>query len=214
MLNFLQCTHACRATKADARRRHLIDTARALFTERGFHATGVAQIAAASGVKVGQIYRDFQGKEDIVAAIVEEDLANFLDEDALAAAVAAGDMAAVRAWVAKFVDAKEPLEECRMMTEIVAEAARNQRIAAIHRATNVRVSACLTDALEALIPGECCGNRLSELVDLILTLGLGLIYQRIANPEMNSPALVERMRRIIDGEIAALSTRPRVEVEA
>ncbi len=72
---------ACRATRADDRRRHLIDVARKLFTEHGFHATGVAQIAAASGIRVGQIYRDFSGKEDIVAAIVAEDVAAFLDED-------------------------------------------------------------------------------------------------------------------------------------
>ena len=55
-----------------------MDVARTLFTEQGFHRTGVAQIAAASGIKVGQIYRDFADKEAIVAAIVESDLAAFL----------------------------------------------------------------------------------------------------------------------------------------
>ena len=68
-------------SRADARRDKLLDAARTLFAERGFHSTGVAQIASASGVKVGQIYRDFANKEEIVAAIAVRDLEQFLAED-------------------------------------------------------------------------------------------------------------------------------------
>ena len=56
----------------------MLDTARKLFIENGFHGTGVAQIAARSGIKVGQIYRDFSSKEDIIAAIVNSDCRSFL----------------------------------------------------------------------------------------------------------------------------------------
>jgi AcrR family transcriptional regulator len=74
--------------RADARRRHLVDTARKLFIENGFHATGMAQISEQSGIAVGQIYRDFACKEEIVAAIVSRDCAQLMDAKQLEAAVA------------------------------------------------------------------------------------------------------------------------------
>ncbi|WP_443018235.1 helix-turn-helix domain-containing protein [Sphingobium sp. TKS] len=43
-------------------------TTRDLFVKRGFHQTGMAQIASSSGIAVGQIYRDFANKEAIIAA--------------------------------------------------------------------------------------------------------------------------------------------------
>ena len=57
------------ATRAEQRRARIIAAARTLFAENGFHNTGIAQIAKQSGVLVGQIYRDFANKEEIVVAI-------------------------------------------------------------------------------------------------------------------------------------------------
>ena len=77
---FLQCSIDGRAGRATQRRAHILEISRRLFIENGFHGTGVAQIASASGIKVGQIYRDFASKEDIIAAIAARDLTRFLDE--------------------------------------------------------------------------------------------------------------------------------------
>ena len=76
-------------TRAEARREKLIEAARALFAENGFHATGMAEIARRSGIAVGQIYRDFAGKEDIVAEIVTRDCALFLSAATLKNAIEA-----------------------------------------------------------------------------------------------------------------------------
>lgn len=70
---------AGRGERADNRRRHLLDVARRLFIDQGFHQTGVAQIAAESGIKVGQIYRDFASKEAIIAAICESNVEAWLE---------------------------------------------------------------------------------------------------------------------------------------
>lgn len=201
-MKLLQCTSPCRATRAEARRAHLLDVARTLFAVHGFHGTGVAQIAAASGVKVGQIYRDFQSKEDIVAALVEADLAAFLDESGLAIAVGRGDPAAVRDWISRFTHVDESMEECRMLAEIVAEAARNVRIAEIHHAIDARVRASLETALTALVPSS---DRSSRLIDLIMTLGIGLTYRRIADPHLDVRGLIDQIGAIIDREIGELA---------
>lgn len=104
-----------RAARSVARREHLLDTARKLFVEQGFHRTGMAQIALASGIKVGQIYRDFENKEAIIAAICEINLLAWLEEDKLEAAVAARDTAAIRAWIERFFLDEPTLEDRRLI---------------------------------------------------------------------------------------------------
>lgn len=181
-----------------------MNVARRLFVERGFHSTGVAQIAAESGIKVGQIYRDFQSKEDVIAAIAAADLAAFLDEDVLRASIAAGDREAVRAWIGRFLQVNDPIEQCRMMTEIVAEAARNARIAEIRTAIDRRLHGLLVQALTVLAPDARSEQARAGLSDLILTLSIGMINRRIADPSLDLSGLEAQLNGIVDREIAQL----------
>lgn len=54
-------------------RQRIIDAARGLFDAKGFHSTPVSELACVAGVSVGQIYRLFPGKDDVILAIVEDD---------------------------------------------------------------------------------------------------------------------------------------------
>lgn len=160
--------------RAAERRQHILDTARRLFIENGFHGTGMAQIAAVSGIKVGQIYRDFASKEDIIAEIADRDLSEFLDEAGLARAIEAGDRTAIRDWILTFVTYEEDIEGYRLMPEIMAESARSTRIAGLQEQISNRVRKALRTALTAFAPGDEHEAARSELADLILTLGGGL----------------------------------------
>lgn len=162
------------AGRAAERRQNILDTSRRLFIENGFHRTGVAQISAASGVKVGQIYRDFSSKEDIIAAIALRDLSQFLDEAGLEQAICADDMDAVRQWILAFVTYDEDVDGYRLMPEIMAESSRNPRIARLQEEISTRVKHALAMALAAWAPGSGRETARSELADLILTLGGGL----------------------------------------
>jgi len=204
-LKLLQCTNSDRATRADARREHLLETARALFVQRGFHRTGVAQIAAASGVKVGQIYRDFNGKEDIIAAIVERDIEGFLYEGELADAIERGDKVAVRSWITRLTGVEEPIEDCRMMTEILAEIARNDRMAEINRRIEKRVRGSLATALASLVPSAADDQCLNMLAELIMTMCTGLMCRRIASETLDITMLHRTIEQIIDAELERCS---------
>lgn len=162
-------------SRAQMRRAHLLETSRSLFIANGFHRTGMAQIATASGIKVGQIYRDFSSKEDIIAAICERDVADWLGEDILAGAVANGDQAAVREWMNRFLQSDEPVEECRLMNEIVAEAGRSPRIAELNRSIDQRIRERLSAALAALTGRYDRSDERERLADFILALGLGIM---------------------------------------
>ncbi len=203
-MNLLQCGDACRATKAAARRERLVGVARRLFADQGFHSTGVAQLAAESGIKVGQIYRDFADKEAIVAEIVESDLATFLYEDELDRAIATGNVAAIRGWLNVFTRCDGPRESQNLVPEIIAEAARNERIAGIAHAINRRVKTALNRAIVALVPGTEHAEERAWLADLILTIGAGLMHRRIADAEFDEEAARRRLLGLVDQSIERL----------
>ena len=195
-------------TRAEARRAHLLETARKLFIEQGFHQTGVAQIASASGIKVGQIYRDFSSKEDVIAAICERDVADWLGEDILAAAVEKGDQAAVREWLNRFLRNDDPVEECRLMNEIVAEAGRSPHIAQLNRSIDQRIRGRLSAALAALAALAGRADRVEErdqLADFILALGLGVMTRRTFDPDLNVDALFDYASMVVDQRIRILA---------
>ena len=205
-MNFLQCTTSDRATRAEQRRAHILEISRRLFIENGFHGTGVAQIASASGVRVGQIYRDFASKEDIIAAIALHDLSQFLDEDALEAAIRAGDMATIRQWILSFVSYDEDIEGYRLMPEIMAESARNPRIAQVQDELHRRVRDALLAALAACAPGEARAEARATLADLVNTLGGGLCQSIVmaAQHGRDFRPLCTQLRTIIERELDAL----------
>ncbi len=192
-------------TRAEERRNRLVVASRILFCERGFHATGMAQIAEASGVKVGQIYRDFASKDDIIAAIVETDVTGFLDEAALRAAVAAGDRMAVRNWIARFVTPDPVDAGDQLMPEIIAEAVRNERIAAIMSDLDARIRQTMQAALTVFAPEPSRAGDVAVVADLILTLVIGQCSRMAANTERDVRALQARILQLVDAEIRALA---------
>ena len=62
---------------AAERRRQILAAARALFAERGFHATTTRDLAAAADINDALIYRYFPDKQAILAALMDEAIAAF-----------------------------------------------------------------------------------------------------------------------------------------
>lgn len=194
-----------RGEKALLRRRKLVDAARILFGEHGFHGTGMAQIAEASGIRVGQIYRDFESKEDIIAAMVGIDLSDFLDEAALARGLAAGDRDAVRGWLLDLMIRKQEPNDTTLLPEILAEASRNPRVAAIMREGDDRIRQQVGTALAMLVPGaDPACRRCAE--ELLMTLMMGGCSRRMALVEGDWPFMEGCITRFLDQQIAWLTT--------
>jgi len=61
-----------RGPRQDNRRAQLLDAAAKLFSERGFHATSMRDIAKAVGMLSGSIYYHFASKEEMLLAVYEE----------------------------------------------------------------------------------------------------------------------------------------------
>lgn len=198
------CFPLTRDGKANARRKKIVQAARELFEEHGFHATGMARISQRSGVLVGQIYRDFANKEAIVAAIVERDLDEFLSPDALCAAAMRGETAEVRAWIRNFVAGRE-LPDLRLVTEILAEAARNERIAQIFRHVDSQLRVQLIAALGVLLPETVPSDRIECLADAVVIFNGGTFQHRLSDAGGLEECVIDLLMTFIDREIAALT---------
>jgi AcrR family transcriptional regulator len=192
-----------RSEKAIARRDRIVQAARVLFAEHGFHATGMAQISRESGVLVGQIYRDFANKEAIVEAIVELDLGEFLADTELSEARGRCDKAGIRDWIIRFIGGSE-LEDFRLVAEILAEASRSERIATIFRCVDERLRSQLAQALEILVPGDADDQALERLAETILTMSAGMFHRRLMTPGVDHGPVLRALADCVDRELAAL----------
>ncbi len=96
---------------APRRRRQLLDTALAVFAERGFHPTSMNEIAEAAGVTKPVLYQHFRSKRDLYREVLADVGAHLLDEITKATAAAAGPREQVELGFAayfRFVAEHEP----------------------------------------------------------------------------------------------------------
>lgn len=113
-----------RVTQAhlDARRRQIVDAARARFATHGFARTSMTDLVEASGLSVGAIYRYFKGKDEIVAAICEQ------SSQALPAELTAES---VRGFLEHLRTLARDEDHARLVAQIYAEAAVSPPLAAL-----------------------------------------------------------------------------------
>lgn len=193
---------ACPPDRAALRRDRVIAAARKLFEDKGFHATGMAELAALSGVKVGQIYRDFASKEEIVAAIVEADFAAYSDASGFRSAIDSGDRQAVIVAIDQMFTRTEGK---RLLPEIIAEASRNPVVASTIRDLDSRCKAELLEALEVIAPGADHGQAREVAAEIVLTLIVGSCHRRVAHPASDDCAANRAMRAIVARELKKLA---------
>lgn len=188
------------------RRRQISEAARQLFTHLGFQNTRMVQISEEAGIKVGQIYRDFDGKEAIVAEIVRCDLDQFLDEGALDCAIGRGDLDAVRQWITDFVQHDMAPNKGQLLAQIVIEATRNPEIAALFQHTDKRIRCCLERALAAVAPGESRAPARSRLVETVMIALMGMPFRLIAVPNVDIEAAAAEISQLVLREVDRLLT--------
>ena len=102
-INECSCGRRTQAERRAATRRALLDAARGLFAERGYHGTAAEEIVRRAGVTRGAMYHHFEDKRGLFRAVVEEIEAE-IDGSVLRAAREAwresGDL--LEAWMAGF----------------------------------------------------------------------------------------------------------------
>lgn len=192
---------------ARARRREQILTgARRCFQRRGFHASTTAEISAEAGVGVANLYQYFPTKDDLVKALIEDDLAK--DLDCVALVDRASSLHEGLDYVTQLI-ANDPTqkETTRLQLEILAEAARNKEIASVVEARNRRLMTAMSKLLERRQrEGEVRADADPVMVaSLILALYDGL-YGRLAFGSDDAETLTRSANKML---IAAFTVNPK-----
>ena len=192
-------THPSDNPRAEARREQIRAAAADCFRQHGFHGTSIAQISKAAGMSPGHIYHYFENKEAIIADIVAQDLEHVLT--LIAELRSARDFQ--EAMVERAAEAvSEHLDPrtAALRLEIVAEAARNPRIAATVRDAdritredlavtirNIRRPAGRRDSAPAI----------AGMVELIAAMFEGLQIRAVRHPGIDQVRVVEIYRQVL-----------------
>lgn len=177
----------------EERRRQVLDAAVECFRREGFRGASMADICQAARMSPGHLYHYFTGKEAIIEAIAEDDLARRLAE--VERAAAAPDV--LDALITFGVETRDHATSGglggALRAEIAAEASHNPRIAAILARFHGRLEARLG---EVLATAQRQGQVDPVLDPALLAVVMGLMADGFHARLASEPGLAERERML------------------
>ncbi|MHB1372504.1 MAG: TetR/AcrR family transcriptional regulator [Thauera sp.] len=188
------------APRAAARRQQILHAAAQCFREHGFHGASIAQISKTAGMSPGHIYHYFENKEAIIAAIVAQDLESLLTLTTELRAACNVRAALIERAAEGVADQLDPINAA-LKLEIVAEAARNPRVAEIVReadATCRRELAVTIRAIRHTAGHDDSPAAVGEMVEVLASLFEGLLLRTIRNPELDRARVAQRIQIAIN----------------
>ncbi len=192
-------------TDVEGRRQQIVDAASACARRYGFHGSSMAEIAQEAGLSVGQIYRYFDGKEAIIAAIVARDMAAMRDKYCELQASDGPVLDNILTKCASAIDDFYVPERAALMLEVVAEAARNPCVAEILRKADAEERQMQHALLADVFPPELTERERRGRSEVVSMLFEGLTIRGVNNPDADRHAVADALRLAL----TALLTGPR-----
>jgi TetR/AcrR family transcriptional repressor of uid operon len=181
----------------EARQQHILDAALRCVRRAGFHGASMSEIAAEAKMSVGVIYRYFANKEAIIEAIVANDLADMrakfaeweeLPDDRL--------LDSLLDTLELAIEHKYTGDNSALALEVLAEAARNPRVAAIVHDADTQE--------RELGRGLCCrimpttdDGQVAATGEIIGMIFDGMMVRAISNPDIDRKALLAKLRQVM-----------------
>ena len=193
-------------TRAETRREQILDAAMDCFSTDGFHGASIAKISKAAQMSVGHIYHYFENKEAIIAAIVDRDLQRVL-EIATDLINAENPLETMIDTIDRSVAVHLHCEQEALNLEILAEAARNPKIAAMVRDADEKARASFMCATRAVLEKNRVHKsdiEIATIVDLMGAIFNGLTIRSISNPHIDR----DHMVRLVNGVIRYMVEAP------
>jgi AcrR family transcriptional regulator len=193
-----------RQESAALTRRRLLDAARAVFAERGFHGASLEAVAEAAGLTKGAVYSQFESKADLFLALQAERNAATLAyvERALAALDSPEHLSR---WLAGYWASRlrEGREWTLLLIEFWASACRDPGVLAHFRDQHGRLMVAVGAVLEAA--GARLGATLPDagerLVRATTAIGHGLALEQLLTPEeVDARTLELAFAALLDGD--------------
>lgn len=192
-----------------ARRRQILDAALACFARKGFHQATMPDICQEADLSPGAVYRYFDSKDAIIAAICDEGTERARQRFAEAAAT--GDtMQALDLLGRELI---HDLDGKSLSLEVWAEASRNPRIGAAVRRSMATQAELLADLVRA---GQRRGEVLAGVdaeaaARVLIAMVDGLVLQKLVNPELDAQRCLKTAKTAIAGMLFPAAQRERHE---
>nr|WP_253865538.1 TetR/AcrR family transcriptional regulator [Aeromonas sobria] len=176
----------------------IIQAALGCFIERGFHQTGMRDIATAAGVSLGNLYNHFARKEELIALIASLEAAELqplLDEL---------DQGSARTALARFATGylawSQTPENLLLGTEILAELTRHPEMAATFASNQRQICDALANTIRRGQQEGCLEARLDPALTSQLLLdgleGQALRDALLLHPDQ--PPAAQRLPQLLD----------------
>ena len=181
------------------RRQQVLEAAAECFRRSGFHGASMVQIAKAAGMSPGHIYNLFENKDEIIAAIVER------DRDEIVQSITEGEQAEdllhdMLVWVDQCIDDTTQITDAALSIEVLAEACRNPRLAAVVQASEALIQEKSAGYVRKALGPQAAALDPEEISARAAVIGAifnGLMNQSIALPTMNKAAVKPVVQRVL-----------------
>jgi AcrR family transcriptional regulator len=167
-------------------RARLLDAAADVFAKRGYGRASVEEIATAAGYTIGALYSNFAGKEEVLLALLEQQVAGIGDR-ILAATLAEEDpveklRAGARAWMA-FLDEEPQLYA--LMIEFWTIWVRDPELRPRHAERFAAVRRFIGELIQQKADEMGVAMRLppDQVGAAVVALADGLALQHLADPD-------------------------------
>jgi AcrR family transcriptional regulator len=186
--------------RSETRRQQVLEAALACFRQHGFHGASMSEISKTAGMSVGHIYHYFENKEAIIGAIVEQDIADIAtifeeisrEDDILSAMMARADHG---------VECHTDPDAAALFHEIMAEAARNPKVAAVVRRADEIKRQAIMDLIRkgrAARGLPISAEDLDGRMEILAAIFEGLSARIIRNPAINREATLLVLKSVME----------------
>jgi AcrR family transcriptional regulator len=192
--------------KRRANRARILQAARKVFAQHGYHGATIGEIAAQAGLSNGAVYYNFASKEDLFLALLDEWRAELI-QDAGKAAGRPGSAEPEHSFQDEMRQVVETLKRGRewrlLLFEFVTYAARNpkfrERFAAGRQEFKAALAGVLTDRIAAHRLRPVAGPE--QLAVLVTALVNGLALDELTEPGgISGDLLATALLALIDPE--------------
>jgi len=157
------------------RKLEIVQAALECFLERGFHQTGVREIAKQAGISLGNLYNHFKGKEAVLVFIAElegRELSEFVD----LLGASGNSRVRLEQFINRYAAYVAQPENALLGVEILSEAIHNPVVAEVFGHNRNQLVNALVECLHACVPPLHAKENAREQANMILDVieGYGL----------------------------------------
>jgi AcrR family transcriptional regulator len=157
-------------------------------------------------MSVGHIYRYLPNKEALITAIVQRDAAIALTDVEALENDTRPIRQALQAYARRTIDRLAEPARATLMLEVMAEASRNPRVAAVVREAFSEVHARTVSLLLRARPEGCSLQEMRERVQVLDLLFAGMTMKMVKTPDFDREPLAvlvtECIAKMVEGESA------------